>query len=294
VVLVVGGAQAGDAGRDVEQGLGDPAGAQVGLVRLGDGDQQVGVGGAGAVEDGRRGGVAGDDPQVETLLQVGEALAVVSTTVMSLASETRLSATEVPTWPAPRMMIFIVLLFLGGRFAGRADGAGSAVAVVVALAHADAELLELAVEVGALEAGFSARRVMLLPSICRWCSKYSRSKISRASRSGRSRGRPRAAVGVLTEQMGDFVHVDFFFQGAQGEGLDGGLQLGVAAAPVAVAQGVEGGGAEAAGGTSPASTKWSRIWLAISGISSRISPRAGGARETSNSRVRRARPSRAR
>jgi hypothetical protein len=77
VVLVVGGAQAGDAGRDVEQGLGDPAGAQVGLVGLGDGDQQVGVGGAGAVEDGRRGGVAGDDPQVETLLQVGEAFAVV-------------------------------------------------------------------------------------------------------------------------------------------------------------------------------------------------------------------------
>ena len=29
-----------------------------------------------------------------------------STTVMSLASETRLSATLVPTWPAPRMMIF--------------------------------------------------------------------------------------------------------------------------------------------------------------------------------------------
>jgi hypothetical protein len=30
-----------------------------------------------------------------------------STTVMSFCSETRLSATELPTWPAPRMMIFM-------------------------------------------------------------------------------------------------------------------------------------------------------------------------------------------
>jgi hypothetical protein len=107
-------------------------------------------------------------------------------------------------------------------------------------------------------------------------------------------GRPRAAVGVLTEQMGDFVHVDFFFQGAQGEGLDGGLQLGVAAAPVAVAQGVEGGGAEAAGRHLAGLDEVQQDLAGDLGISSRISPRAGGARETSNSRVRRARPSRAR
>jgi hypothetical protein len=46
---VVGRAQAGDARRDVEQRLGHPAGTQVGLVRLGDGDQQVGVLGAGGI-----------------------------------------------------------------------------------------------------------------------------------------------------------------------------------------------------------------------------------------------------
>ena len=46
------------------------------LVRLGHRDQQVGVGRPGDLEDGGRGGIAGHDAQVETLLEGIEALDV--------------------------------------------------------------------------------------------------------------------------------------------------------------------------------------------------------------------------
>ena len=77
VIDVIGGTQAGDAGRHVEQGLGDPAGAQVGLVRLGNGDEQVGVLRPGGIEDRRGGRIAGDDPQIEAFLQGVETLHIV-------------------------------------------------------------------------------------------------------------------------------------------------------------------------------------------------------------------------
>ena len=40
---------------------------------------------------------------------------LVSTRVMSFASDTRFSATDAPTWPAPRMMIFTLFFRLNVR-----------------------------------------------------------------------------------------------------------------------------------------------------------------------------------
>jgi len=44
--------------------------------------------------------------EVQPVLQVAQLAPSMSTTVMSLASDTRLSATVEPTWPAPRITIF--------------------------------------------------------------------------------------------------------------------------------------------------------------------------------------------
>jgi hypothetical protein len=48
--------------------------------------------------------------------------------------------------------------------------------------------------------------------------------------------------------VGHLLHADLLFQGAQGQGLDGRLELAVAPRPGLVAQGIEGGGGKAAGG----------------------------------------------
>ena len=72
----VGRAQSGDAGRQVEQGAGNPAGAQIGLVGLGDGDQQIGIVGAGFLEHRGRGGVAADGAQIEAVAQGGQMVGI--------------------------------------------------------------------------------------------------------------------------------------------------------------------------------------------------------------------------
>jgi hypothetical protein len=65
---VISGADAGDPGRDVEQGGGKLARHQVGLVALRHRQQQIGVARAGQLEHGRMGGVARDRPQIEPVL----------------------------------------------------------------------------------------------------------------------------------------------------------------------------------------------------------------------------------
>jgi len=72
VVDVVGRAQACDPRRQVVERLGDAAGAQVGLVGLGDRDQQVSVVGAGLAQHARRCGVAAHGADLETLAHRGQ------------------------------------------------------------------------------------------------------------------------------------------------------------------------------------------------------------------------------
>ena len=62
------GANARDPGVDVEQGVGHLAGDHVDFVVQGDGDQHVGIGGAGAFEDVGMGGVAVYGANVEDLV----------------------------------------------------------------------------------------------------------------------------------------------------------------------------------------------------------------------------------
>ena len=69
---IVGRAHARDACGQVEEGLGNAAGAQVGLVALRHGNQQVGILGAGLAQGRRAGGVARHGAQVEALLQQRE------------------------------------------------------------------------------------------------------------------------------------------------------------------------------------------------------------------------------
>ena len=69
-------AQACDAGRQVEQGAGDLARTQVGLVGLGDGNQQVGVVCTGIAQHGRRGTVAAHRTHLESLAQDVEQIGV--------------------------------------------------------------------------------------------------------------------------------------------------------------------------------------------------------------------------
>ena len=68
IVHIVGGAQSGDTGRQVEHRLCDLAGTQVDLVGLGHRDQQVGIFGAGLLQHRRRGGIADDGAQVVLVL----------------------------------------------------------------------------------------------------------------------------------------------------------------------------------------------------------------------------------
>ena len=62
--------------RGVEQGVGDLAGDHVGLVAVGDGDQHVGILGAGFAQHPGMGAVAIHHPQVEFVLQFAQALAI--------------------------------------------------------------------------------------------------------------------------------------------------------------------------------------------------------------------------
>jgi hypothetical protein len=55
-----------------------------------------------------QGAVADQGAHVEAVGDVASAARLWSTMVMSLASEASASATEAPTWPAPRMMIRII------------------------------------------------------------------------------------------------------------------------------------------------------------------------------------------
>src|SRR3970282_1027807 len=71
-----------------------------------------------------------------------------STTVMSFCSETRLSATELPTWPAPRMTIFTPQPLLGKSVAFYSDSP------FLAPPHRQAEGFQLAVQVRAFQAAF--------------------------------------------------------------------------------------------------------------------------------------------
>src|SRR6266571_1932592 len=71
----------------------------------------------------------------------------ISTTVISLASDTRLSATDEPTWPAPRITIFKA----GARAKKHAFYAEPASESVFFSPRENAERLQLAVQVRALE-----------------------------------------------------------------------------------------------------------------------------------------------
>ncbi len=73
VLGIVRRAQPGDLGGDVEKGLGGAAGAEVGLIALGDGDEQVRVLGPGLLEHRGQGGVAHHHPQVQAVRQPRQA-----------------------------------------------------------------------------------------------------------------------------------------------------------------------------------------------------------------------------
>ena len=97
VTQEVAGAQAGDSRRQIEDGLGDLAGNEIGLIALGHGNQQIRVIGPGIAQDRWPGSISRHRAQVEAILQMRRRPASVSTMVMSFSSETRLSARLAPT-----------------------------------------------------------------------------------------------------------------------------------------------------------------------------------------------------
>jgi len=93
VALEPGGADARDAGRDVEDGVGHLRGDEVRLVARGHREEHVGVGRARLGQDLGLGGVATTVRRSNWFCRSFRRSALVSTTVTSFFSETRLSAT---------------------------------------------------------------------------------------------------------------------------------------------------------------------------------------------------------
>src|SRR5512141_7779 len=185
-----------------------------------------------------------------------------STTVMSLASETRLSATLVPTCPAPRMMIFNVapLRPVGGELCFAAtrrkfdDGWGAFYAFLFAarrrslfffLAERDSEGFELAVKVGAFQTAllghardrtaFAREQLFEIGALER-LARFAQRQLQRQRHLDVGGGM------VLRRHALDVGRADFLLQRGEREVLHRGLQVLQIARPMALAQRVERGG----------------------------------------------------
>src|SRR5262245_19238262 len=160
-----------------------------------------------------------------------------STSVMSFCSETRLSASVEPTWPAPRMTIFTTRVSVRRRILFRFRAAGAS---VLLLRRPQPELLQLAVQVGALEPALLgepadralAREMVLEVRALERLARLPQRQVERQP------GESRFAAGC-GQRPGDVVGADLLLEGGERGGAYDLLQLLEVARPAEVAQCVE-------------------------------------------------------